>query len=190
MVCLTGRLRAVFLQPQQPTQRTSRMSLEICLHQDEHKPVIWNLFQFYCYDTSPEDGDDVEDTGLYALSCEYFAQYWSTPNWRAHLLRWNGAIAGFALIEDSDAVPGAMELADLFVMQRFRRHGIARQVVHHFLSRRDIPWTVVVFNEAGHAKAFWKAMFQIPGLTPARQLADPDARDAVVHVLEPTIAAS
>jgi predicted acetyltransferase len=164
------------------------MTLEICTHQDEHKPVIWNLFQFYCYDTSLEDGYDVEDSGLYSLSPEYFSQYWTVPTWRAHLLRWNGAIAGFALIEDSDALPGGMEIADLFIMQRLRRHGIASQVVRYFMSERQVPWTVVVYNKATHAKAFWKAMFQIPGLTPARQVPDPDGRDVSVYVLEPTIA--
>lgn len=160
------------------------MSLEICPHQDNHKAIIWNLFQFYCYDTSLEDGYDVEETGFYSLSSEYFSQYWELPNWRAHLLRWNGAIAGFALLEDSDAVPGCMEIADLFVMQRFRRHGIARQVAIHFMEKRQVPWTVVVYNEAKHARAFWDAMFQISYLTPSRQVPDPDDRDVTTHVLE------
>lgn len=162
------------------------MTLDICLHQEEHKPVIWNLFQFYCYDTSPYDRCDVEASGFYSLSTEYFAHYWSRPTWRAHLLRWQGAIAGFALLEDSDALPGAMELADLFVMKRFRRHGIARQVVLHFMAERNVPWTVTVFNDAADAKAFWSSMFHLPALVPARQVPDPDGRDVTVYVLEPT----
>lgn len=160
------------------------MSLEICPHQDLHQQVIWNLFQFYCYDTSVYDGYDVEETGFYAMSQEYFAQYWTRPNWRAHLLRWNGAIAGFALLEDSDAVSGAMEIADLFVMRRMRRHGIAAKVVRHFMESREVPWTVVVFDDADDAKAFWASMFRMPALAPSRQLADPDGRDATVHVLD------
>ena len=165
------------------------MTLEICLPQNEHKQVIWNMFQFYCYDISTQDGCDLEDSGLYSLSPDYFAQYWTKPRWSAHLLRWEGAIAGFALIEDSDALPAGLEIADLFVMKRFRRHGIARQVVRHFMAEREMPWTVVVFDEAAEAKAFWASMFQLPGLTPSRQVADPDGRDVTVHVFEPTIAA-
>ena len=165
------------------------MTIEICSHTADHKPVIWNLFQFYCYDTSIEDRYDVEETGLYSLSPEHFAQYWTLPHWSAHLLRWNGAVAGFALIEPSDALPGGMELADLFVMARFRRHGIGRHVVQHFMSVRTVPWTVVVFDEATGAQAFWHSIFQNPLFAPSRQVPDPDGRDVTTHVLEPTIAA-
>lgn len=162
------------------------MTLEICSPCQAHQPVIWNLFQFYCYDTSPEDGYDVQESGFYSLSPEYFAQYWTEPNWSAHLLRWNGAIAGFALLEPSDALPGGMELADLFIMQRFRRHGIGRQVVRHFMTNRSVPWTVVVYDNAAGAKAFWHAIFQDPQFTPSRQVPDPDQRAVTTHVLEVT----
>jgi predicted acetyltransferase len=165
------------------------MTLEVCSHTDQHKLAIWNLFQFYCYDTSPEDGYDVTETGLYSLSSEFFSQYWTQPTWSAHLLRWDGAIAGFALIETSDALPGGMELADLFVLKRFRRHGIGRRVVQHFMSVRSVPWTVVVFEQAIEAKAFWRSIFQEPLFAPSRQVPDPDGRDVATYVLEPTIAA-
>lgn len=165
------------------------MSLEICPHQELHKQAIWNLFQFYCYDTSVYDGYDVEESGFYSMSAEYFSQYWSTPTWRAHLLCWNGAIAGFALIEDSDSVSGALEVADLFVMRRFRRHGIAAKVALHFMEQRDVPWTIVVFDDADDAKSFWGAMFKVHALTPSRTLPDPDGRAATVHVLDANAAA-
>ena len=159
------------------------MPLEICAHSDQDKQVIWNLFQFYCYDTSNYDGYDVESNGLYSMSESYFSQYWTMPTWRAHLLRFDGAIAGFALIEDSDAVPGAMEIADLFIMSRFRRRGIAKDVVLHFMTQRIVPWTVVVYDDAADAKVFWSAMFTIPAITPTETVADPDARQVAVYVL-------
>jgi predicted acetyltransferase len=159
------------------------MPLEICAHSDQDKQVIWNLFQFYCYDTSNYDGYDVESNGLYSMSESYFSQYWTVPTWRAHVLRYDGAIAGFALIEDSDAVSGAMEIADLFIMSRFRRRGIAKEVVLHFMRQRIVPWTVVVYDDAIDAKAFWSGMFKIPTLTPTETVADPDARQVTVYVL-------
>jgi predicted acetyltransferase len=159
------------------------MPLEICAHSDQDKQVIWNLFQFYCYDTSNYDGYDVESNGLYSMSESYFSQYWTVPTWRAHVLRYDGAIAGFALIEDSDAVSGAMEIADLFIMSRFRRRGIAKEVVLHFMWQRIVPWTVVVYDDAIDAKAFWSGMFKIPTLAPTETVADPDARQVTVYVL-------
>lgn len=165
------------------------MKLEICPHLENHKEVIWNLFQFYCYDTSVYDGYDVEASGFYKMSAEYFSQYWTSPNWRAHLLHWDGKICGFALLEDSDAVAGGMEIADLFVMRRFRRFGIASKVVEHFMARRSVPWTVTVFEDAADAKRFWNSIFQIAQLSPTRQVPDPDGRAATAYVLEPNLAA-
>jgi predicted acetyltransferase len=82
-----------------------------------------------------------------------------------------------------------MELADLFILRRYRRTGIASQVVANFMSKRDVPWTVVVFDEAVDAKAFWSAMFKAPLFTPSRQVSDPDGREVSVYVLDPTVAA-
>ena len=161
------------------------MPLEICPHSDDHKAVIWNVYQFYCYDTSIEDEYDLEESGLYSLSDEYFSQYWTHPRWSAHLLRWDGVVAGFALIEASEALDNAQELADVFVLKRYRRRGIARAVALHFLSHRVVPWTIVVFDEAMDAQAFWKSMFKEPQLQPDRRVADPDGRAVTVHVLEP-----
>lgn len=165
------------------------MSLEICALSDEHKDVIWNMFQFYCYDTSIEDVCDLEESGLHLLSPEYFSQYWELPTWSAHLLRWEGEIAGFVLLQACDAIPGSTELTDLFVMKRFRRLGIARQVARHFLAERAVSWSVVIFDEAKDARAFWHSVFTDPLLAPSRQLIHPEQEDATVHVLEPTIAA-
>lgn len=167
------------------------MSLEICLHTDDHKAVIWNIYQFYCYDISIEDECDLEESGLYSLCAEYFAQYWINRRWSAHLLRWDGVIAGFALIEASEALDDAQELADVFVLKRFRRRGIAREVALNFMAQRAAVWTVVVFDGAIDAQAFWKSMFKEPQLQPTRQLPDPGDRAVTIYVLEPNhVAAS
>jgi predicted acetyltransferase len=159
------------------------MPLEICVHSDQDKLVIWNLFQFYCYDTSTYDENDVESNGLYSLSESYFSQYWTESGWSAHLLSVDGSIAGFALIEPSDAVSGAMEIADLFIMARFRRRGIAKEVVLHFMAERVVPWTVVVYDDATDAKDFWSTMFRIPAIAPTATARDPDGRQVTVYVL-------
>lgn len=163
------------------------MQIDICPTRLEDKTTIWDLFQFYCHDISSEDQCDVESDGLFSLSADYFAQYWSRPGWAGHLLRVDNAIAGFALIEPSDAVDGAHELADLFVLKRFRRAGVAKRVALHFLACRSVPWTVTVVNEAEEARLFWHRMFCLPQLAVSRQVPDPDGRAVTVHVLEPNI---
>lgn len=149
----------------------------------EYKNTIWNMFQFYCYDTSVYDGYDVEADGNYKMCADYFAQYWQLPRWSAYIVKVDGALAGFALIEPSDAVAEAQELADLFIMRRFRRRGVAQQVVSHFMATRAIPWTITTFDDAPDATAFWQQMFLRPEFQVSQTLADPDGREATVHLL-------
>jgi predicted acetyltransferase len=70
------------------------------------------------------------------------------------VLKVDGALAGFALIEPSEVMDDALELADLFIMQRYRRRGIAEQVVRHFLQQRMQPWTIITFDDAPDACTF------------------------------------
>lgn len=156
---------------------------EICRCAESDKSIIWNMFQFYCYDTSEYDGYDVQPNGFYRMCADYFAQYWTQPRWSAYLLRVDGALAGFALIEPSDVDANALELADLFIMRKYRRRGLAQFVVEHFLGQRDTPWTITVFDDAGDAKAFWQRIFGLPGMQVTQVFADPDDRAAQVHWL-------
>lgn len=160
------------------------MSVEIRPHQLDDKSVIWNLFQFYCYDTSREDEVDVEADGFFSLSPSYFGQYWELPRWAAHLIRVDGAIAGFVLIEPSDVVPEAQEIADLFILRRYRRRGLARDIVWHFLAQRQTPWTITVLDGWPEAEAFWAAMLADPRLRVAQRFSDPYGREGDVLLLD------
>lgn len=158
-------------------------ALQILPAGPEYKTTIWNMFQFYCYDTSTYDGYDVEANGFYKMCAEYFGQYWQLPRWSAHIIKVDGALAGFALLEPSDALDDALELADLFIMQRFRRRGLAQQVVEYFLGQRSERWTITTFDDAPDACAFWQHMFSLPQFQVSERLPDPDGRAATVHVL-------
>ncbi|PUA30734.1 MAG: hypothetical protein B0W54_09820 [Cellvibrio sp. 79] len=160
------------------------INIEICDTNPAHKQTITNLLQLYFYDTSIEDACDVEEGGIFSYSEEYLSCYWSEPDWGAHLIRVNGQIAGFAFISPSDVVDGAQELADLFILKRYRRMGVASKVALHFLAERSRAWTVVIFDAAHDAENYWNKLFMLPQLAVSRQLPHSE-EDATVYVLEP-----
>lgn len=161
------------------------INIEICDTNSEHKKTITNLLQLYFYDTSIEDACDVEENGIFSYSEEYLFRYWNKPDWDAHLIRVNGQIAGFVFISPSDVLADAQELADLFILKRYRRMGVASKVALHFLAERKRTWTVVVFNDAHEAKAYWSKFFTLPQLTISKQFTHSEGKDATVYVLEP-----
>ena len=110
-------------------------------------------------------------------------RYWQDPDWSANLLRVNGEIAGFVLIERSE-VPGidALELADIFILKRYRRKGIGRALMGQVLMGGHENWLVRYYAQDDVADAFWnKVMQDLP--RPARAIELDDDPELVNYLV-------
>lgn len=134
-------------------------SLERVLTGPEHADLIRNLYQYYAYESSDWEDEDVEVDGRFYIHEPHFQRYWQEADWRAELILVDGFIAGFLLVERSE-LPGldALELADLFVLKKYRRLGIGRAVATQVLLEGECDWLVRFFGEDEVAQAFWKAV--------------------------------
>ncbi|MND94322.1 hypothetical protein D3C80_865350 [compost metagenome] len=62
-------------------------------------------------------------------------------------------------------MPGleALELADLFILKKYRRQGIGRALATQVLLSGDDAWLVRFYGQDELAVAFWRAVFaQLP----------------------------
>src|SRR4051794_34558578 len=89
------------------------------------RPTLENLMQLYIYDWSELRLLDVAADGRFP---EYpLHAYWEDA-WRHPLLiRVDGRLAGFALVSERSRLTGAsrvFDMAEFFVMRRFRRKGV------------------------------------------------------------------
>ncbi|WP_375739031.1 GNAT family N-acetyltransferase [Pseudomonas boanensis] len=125
----------------------------------EQVELIRNLYQFYAYESSDWEQEDVEVNGLYYIHEAHLARYWQDPDWSAHLILVDGFIAGFLLIERSE-LPGldALELADLFILKKYRRQGIGRAVATQVLMSGVDAWLVRFYRQDETALAFWRTV--------------------------------
>lgn len=84
----------------------------------DQAPLIRNLYQFYSYESSDWEQEDVEVDGRFYIHDEHLHRYWQDDGWGAYLVLADGFIAGFVLVERSE-LPGidALELADLFILK-------------------------------------------------------------------------
>ena len=101
----------------------------------DQAPLIRNLYQFYAYESSDWEQEDVEVDGRFYIHDEHLQRHWQDDGWGAYLVLADGFIAGFVLVERSE-LPGidALELADLFILKKYRRQGIGQAVALQFLS--------------------------------------------------------
>ncbi|NBA97993.1 GNAT family N-acetyltransferase [Pseudomonas sp. R5(2019)] len=135
------------------------VTLELVPTGPEQAQLIRNLYQFYAYESSDWEQEDVEVDGTFYLHEEHLARYWQTPHWSANLLLVDGFIAGFLLIEQSE-LPGinALELADLFILKKYRHQGIGRAVATQVLMNEAHDWLVRFYRQDEAALAFWNAV--------------------------------
>lgn len=137
----------------------SAATIELVQTGPEHADLIRNLYQFYAYESSDWEQEDVEVDGCFYIHEAHFCRYWQEREWSANLVLVDGFIAGFLLIERSE-LPGldALELADLFILRKYRRQGIGRALATQVLASGEDAWLVRFYRQDETAQAFWRAV--------------------------------
>ncbi len=160
------------------------MKIEIIPAGIEQRQLVRNLFQFYSYDSSDWESEDIGADGLFYIYDPYFNQYWETEGWSVSLVKVNEVIAGFLLIERSD-IPSldAPEFADFFLLKKFRRLGIGRSVVDEVIAKSTSAWVVNVFKDDKNADEFWQSLFRSSLFRSVRELEDTNDREVRTYLI-------
>lgn len=147
---------ALFFFTESPMPETT---VELIQTGPEASELIRNLYQYYAYESSDWEQEDVEADGRFYIHDEHLNRYWQDPQWSANLLLVDGYIAGFLLIEGSE-VPGihALELADLFILKRYRRKGIGSAIATQVLCSGETDWLVRFYDQDEVSQAFWRTV--------------------------------
>ncbi|AYG45492.1 GNAT family N-acetyltransferase [Pseudomonas sp. Leaf58] len=124
----------------------------------DQAPLIRNLYQFYAYESSAWEQEDVDVDGRFYIHDEHLQRYWQADGWAAYLVLADGFIAGFVLVERSE-LPSieAFELADLFILPKYRRQGIGRAVALQLLGGEG-DWLLRCYAQDAPALAFCNAL--------------------------------
>ncbi len=134
-------------------------------------PLIEGLFQFYVYDFSEMEPVqsaefDVDPRGRFG-DYPYIDSDWSEPARIPLVIRWRGRPAGFALLNDHShsGLTADHNMAEFFVMRKYRRQGVASAAVRQILVRYPGLWEAAVAARNTAARAFWpRAVTATPGV--------------------------
>ncbi|MGK5080240.1 hypothetical protein [Janthinobacterium sp. HLX7-2] len=124
------------------------------------KGALAQLFQLYCYDNSAWCGEDVLADGRYDVCAASLAEYVHAVGHSAYWIDVDGALAGFFITEPCMAgtLP-VQEFSDFFILKKYRRRGLALEVVRRVLLGNDTTWMVAMFRDDALANAFWQQAF-------------------------------
>lgn len=122
--------------------------------------VLQNLLQLYTHDFSVHwagtPKGELDALGRYPdFPLE---PYWTGERHTALLVRVHGQIAGFALINDSahGGEPVDANVAEFFVVRKYRRGGIGTQVAHALFDMRPGIWEAAIARKNVTALTFWR----------------------------------
>ena len=134
------------------------MNIEIQPASMHDKSVLRNLMELYQHDLSEYDGTDVDEHGLYGY--KYLGNYWTEPGRYPFLVIVSGKLAGFVLVRTVDSQEKGVihTIAEFFVLRKYRRQGIGRQVAHQIFDLFPGQWSV--YQEEGNlpAQSFWRSV--------------------------------
>lgn len=119
------------------------------------KPVLGRLLELYQHDFSEFHAADVDADGLYGY--RYLDNYWTDPERHPFLFRVDAHWAGFALVRAG--VPH--DMAEFFVMRKYRRLGVGQQAARAVFSRFPGEWQVRQERTNAAATRFWRAAIPV-----------------------------
>jgi predicted acetyltransferase len=121
------------------------------------RPVLENLFQLYAYDWSELGWMEVGPDGRFADPS--LDGYWRDQDRHPFLIRVDGRLAGFALVAGRSRLTGAagvFDMAEFFVLRKYRRQGVGFAAASAAFDRFSGRWEIRQRDENAAATAFWR----------------------------------
>lgn len=143
------------------------MDIEILKAEQKDRPVIENLIRYYIYDFSEFAGWDCPESGLFG-GCDDSPQYWGEQphdpqyawpeGWRgwAFVIRVDGKLAGFACVRQTNQEPPTYDVADFFILRKFRSKGVGKYVAHWLFDKFRGDWEIGEMMCNTPAQGFWR----------------------------------
>jgi predicted acetyltransferase len=137
--------------------RADHVDIEITQASQADAPVLAALAELYIYDFTEFTGEDPGDDGRFPT--DWLARLWTEPDHYAFIARIDGKLAAFALIRrGSEFVDESTpwNMAEFFVMRKYRRSGVGRALATAMFDRFRGPWQVHQIAANAPAQAFWR----------------------------------
>lgn len=126
------------------------------------QPVFERLLQLYLHDFSEyatlgSKHGEVDENGLFAYP-RRIDEYWQEPGRIPLLIRVDGRIAGFILLNQWSALDGPLDraVAEFFVLRKYRRARIGTHAARHVFQSYPGRWEVPVADYNQEALSFWR----------------------------------
>lgn len=123
----------------------------------DQEPVLANLLELYAHDFSEFHQLELGADGRFGY--KYLPLYWREPDRHPFLVRMDGKLAGLVLVKRGSEIssnPAIWDMAEFFIVRRYRRRGIGTGTAHEVWRWFPGPWEVRVMESNQSALQFWE----------------------------------
>ena len=126
------------------------------------RQTVENLFQLYVHDFADFWATRQVELGEDGRFPPYppLAAYWSEPGAEPWLIRADGELAGFVLIDkhSHSRQPVDFNMGEFFVARLYRREGVGSIAARLAIGERKGQWEIAVARRNLPAQPFWRAI--------------------------------
>ncbi len=125
--------------------------------QIEQKSVFIQMMELYLYDFSAFSDDDINEYGYFGYS--RIDDYWNEEGRYPFFIRVDGKLAGLVLVRscsEHNDQSDPHNIAEFFVMKKYRRKGIGRVAAMKIFDRFPGGWEISYWQNNLPARGFWK----------------------------------
>ncbi len=107
------------------------------------RELIRRMMELYLHDFSEFEGNDLNEHAVFGYGdLDYF---WFEETHAAFLVRVDGQLGGFALVDNEVVIDGnERSLTEFFVLRKYRRRGVGRMVARRIFDELPGKWEVRV----------------------------------------------
>lgn len=120
------------------------------------KQLIQQMMELYRHDLSEFEGTDLNDRGYFGYL--YLDYYWVEADRYPFIVRVDGKLAGFALINHyTHFLDSQYSIAEFFILRKYRRCGVGRTVAFQIFNLFCGRWEVHQVRANFVAQQFWRS---------------------------------
>jgi predicted acetyltransferase len=137
------------------------MKIEIKTVLKSEKEILRNLLEKYSYEFSQYTKIDVNPLGLYGYT--YLDYYWTEKSRWAYFIIVDNTLAGFVMVIDMpevDDIPADFQIAEFFVMHKYRKQGIGRKAVFEVFDKHHGKWQLKTHPNNVASCIFWTKVIE------------------------------
>ena len=133
------------------------MIIEVVPASIDDKPIVQRLMELYQYDFSEYEKSDVDSHGSFGYP--FLDLYWLEPSRHPFLVRLDGKLAGFVLVNQNTYLPTSeWAISEFFIMRKYRKQGMGKAVAMQVFDRFRGIWEVHELDCNPDSIQFWRSV--------------------------------